>query len=241
VIEKTRGIFLHAFKYSETSLISSIYTEAFGRQSFIINGVRSKNSTVKASIFQPLYLLDLEIYYKADREIHRIKNARIAFPYSTIPFDIRKSTQVLFLAEVIYKCLREEEPNIEVFDFIYHSLTLLDLTEAGISDFHIWFLFKLTRFLGFSPSGENAAISNFFDLQTASFVSHEPLHNQFTDKHITSLFPRLFDIGSSSIENLNYTQNERSLVLEKLLDFYRIHFGNLGKFKSLEVLKEVLR
>lgn len=241
MIEKTRGIFLHAVKYSETSLITSIYTEAYGRQSFLINGVRSKNSTVRASVFQPLYLLDLEIYYKADREIHRIKNARIAFPYSTIPFDIRKSTQVLFLAEVLYKCLREEEPNIELFDFIYHSLTLLDLTEAGISNFHIWFLFKLTRFLGISPSREDAKISNFFDLQSARFVSHEPLHNQFTDKQLTVLFSRLFDVDSSSIENLDYTQHERRLVLEKLLEFYRIHFGNLGEFKSLEVLKEVLR
>ena len=241
MIEKTRGIFLHAIKYSETSLIASIYTETYGRQSFIINGVRSKNSTVKAAVFQPLYLLDLEIYYKPDQEIHRIKNARIAFPYSTIPFDIRKSTQALFLSEVLYKCLREEEPNIELFDFIYHSLTLLDLTEAGISNFHIWFLFKLTRFLGINPSRDNAETSNFFDLQSARFVSHEPLHNQFTDKQLTVLFTRLFDVDSSSIENLGYNQNERKLVLEKLLEFYKIHFGNLGEFKSLEVLKEVLR
>ena len=241
MIEKTRGIFLHAVKYSETSLIASIYTEDYGRQSFIINGVHGKNSTVRAAVFQPLYLLDLEIYYKSGREIHRIKNARISFPYSNIPFDIRKSTQVLFLAEVLYKCLREEEPNIELFDFLYHSLTLLDLTEAGISNFHIWFLFKLTRFLGFSPNREDAEICNFFDLQTARFVSHEPLHSQFTDKHLTILFTRLFNIDSSSIENLDYTQHERRLVLEKLLEFYHIHLGNLGEFKSLEVLKEVLK
>jgi len=241
VIEKTRGIFLHAVKYSETSLIASIYTEHYGRQSFIINGVHGKNSTVKAAVFQPLYLLDLEIYYKAGREIHRIKNARISLPYSTIPFDIRKSTQVLFLAEVLYKCLREEETNIELFDYLYHSLTLLDLTEAGISNFHIWFLFKLTRFLGFNPSREDAERCNFFDLQTARFVSHEPLHNQFTDKHLTVLFMRLFNVDSSSIENLDYNQRERRLVLEKLLEFYHIHLGNLGEFKSLEVLKEVLK
>jgi len=241
VIEKTRGIFLHAVKYSETSLIASIYTEHYGRQSFIINGVHGKNSTVRAAVFQPLYLLDLEIYYKAGREIHRIKNARISLPYTSIPFDIRKSTQVLFLAEVLYKCLREEETNIELFDYLFHSLTLLDLTEAGISNFHIWFLFKLTRFLGFSPSREDAERCNFFDLQTARFVSHEPLHSQFTDKHLTVLFTRLFNIDSSSIEKLDYTQHERRLVLEKLLEFYHIHLGNLGEFKSLEVLKEVLK
>lgn len=241
MIEKTRGIFLHAVKYSETSLIASIYTEHYGRQSFIINGVHGKNSTVRAAVFQPLYLLDLEIYYKAGREIHRIKNARISLPYTSIPFDIRKSTQVLFLAEVLYKCLREEETNIELFDYLYHSLTLLDLTEAGISNFHIWFLFKLTRFLGFSPSREDAERCNFFDLQTARFVSHEPLYSQFTDKHLTALFIRLFNIDSSSIENLDYNQRERRLVLEKLLEFYHIHLGNLGEFKSLEVLKEVLK
>lgn len=241
MIEKTRGIFLHAVKYSETSLIATIYTEAYGRQTFMINGVRSKNSTVKASVFQPLYLLDIEIYYKPGRGIHRLKNARIASPYSTIPFDIRKSTQVLFLAEILYKCLREEESNKELFNFLYHALTLLDLSETGINNFHIWFLFKLTRFLGINPSRDNALISNFFDLQSALFVSHEPLHNQFADKHVTILFSRLFDIDSSSIEKLNYTQNERKLVLEKLLEFYKIHFDNLGEIKSLEVLKEVLK
>ena len=219
MLEKTRGIFLHAVKYSETSLIATIYTEAYGRQSFIINGMRSKNSSVKASAFQPLYLLDLELYYKAGRDIQRLKNARIANPYSTIQFDIRKSSQVFFLSEILYKCLREEEPNAELFNFLYHSLTFLDLTDSGISNFHIWFLFKLTKFLGFSPSQDNSQISNFFDMQSAVFVSHEPVHNHYTDKHSTVLFSRLFEVDFASIETLDYTHNDRRIVLEKLLEF----------------------
>ena len=241
MIEKTRGIFLHAVKYSESSLICSIYTENFGRQTFIVNGVRSKTSAIKASIFQPLYLLDMEVYYTPGREMHRIKNARLEFPYSTVPFDIRKSTQVLFLAEILYKCLKEEEANSELFNFLYFSLTMLDLLDSGVSNFHIWFLFKLTRFLGINPSGENAEISNFFDLESGKFVSHEPSHNQFADKSLTTLFARLFGVDLSNIESLGYTQNDRKLVLEKLLEYYKIHFGNLGEIKSLEVLKEVLK
>lgn len=240
MLEKTRGIFLHAVKYSETSLIATIYTETYGRQSFMINGVHSKTSAVKAAVFQPLYLLELEIYFKPGREIHRLKNARIAYPYNTVPFDIRKSSQVMFLAEILYKCLREEESNRELFDFIYHSLTFLDLSDSGINNFHIWFLFKLTRFLGFNPSADDSQISNFFDLQSAHFVSREPIHNQFTDKQSTVLFSRLFDVDFSSIETLNYTQNERKLMLDKLLEFYRIHFDNLGEIKSLTIIREVL-
>ena len=142
MIEKTRGIFLHAVKYSENKPDSKPYIlNTMAGNRFIINGVHGKNSTVKAAVFQPLYLLDLEIYYKAGRENPPDKKCPISLPYSTIPFDIRKSTQVLFLAEVLYKCLREEETNTELFDYLYHSLTLLDLTEAGISNFHIWFSF----------------------------------------------------------------------------------------------------
>jgi len=241
VLEKTRGIFLHSVKYSETSIIAVIYTETYGRQSFVVNGARSKKSTVKSVAFQPLYLLDLEIYYKAGREIHRLKDVRISNPFSTIPFDIRKSSQVIFLAEILYKSLKEEEPNPGLFNFIYNSLIFLDLTEHGISNFHIWFLFRLTQFLGFYPSRDNALISNFFDLQKAQFVSHEPLHNQFTDKHLTRLLAALFDVDFASVEKLEYTQSERRQLLEKLLEYYRIHFDTMGQIKSLDILREVLR
>lgn len=241
MLEKSRGIFLHAVKYSETSLIAAIYTEAYGRQSFMINGARSKNSKEKTTAFQPLYLLDIELYYRAGHDIQRLKNIRNANPYTTIPFDIRKSSQVFFLAEILYKCLREEEPNPELFNFIYHSLTFLDLSEAGISNFHIWFLFKLTRFLGINPSQDNSLIGNFFDMQSALFVSHEPIHSQYTDKQATILFSRLFDVDLSTLQTLDYSHSERKIVLEKLLEFYKIHFDNLGEIKTLGVLKEVLR
>ena len=197
MLEKTRGIFLHSVKYSETSIIAVIYTEAYGRQSFVV----------------------IEIYYKAGREIHRMKDVRISNPFSTIPFDIRKSSQVIFLAEILYKCLKEEEPNPGLFNFIFNSLSFLDLSEHGISNFHVWFLFKLTQFLGIYPSRDNASVSNFFDLQKAQFVSHEPIHNQFTDKHITRLFATLFDVDYASVERLEYSQNERRQLLDKLLEY----------------------
>lgn len=241
MLEKTRGIFLHSVKYSETSIIAVIYTEVFGRRSFVINGARGKKSAVKAVAFQPLYLLDLEVYFKEGRDIHRLKDVRISNPYSTIPFDIRKSSQVIFLSEVLYKCLKEEEPNPGLFNFIFNSLSYLDLTDHGISNFHIWFLFKLTQFLGIYPNSDNALISNFFDLQKARFVSHEPAHNQFTDKHVTILLSRLFEVDYASLEKLEYTQNDRRMILEKLLEYYHIHFDNMGEIKSLIVLQEVLR
>jgi len=196
---------------------------------------------MKAGIFQPLFLLDLEAYHRPGKEINRIKSAKISEPFATIPFDIRKSTQVLFLSEVLYKCLREEEANPELFEFIFHSLVLLDLSESGISNFHLWFLLNLTKYLGIYPGNENSQVSNFFDLQSASFVSREPDHSRFADKSETVLLARLFEADSSSFNSLGFTQSERKQVLRKLIEFYQIHFDNLGTLKSLEVLTEVMR
>lgn len=241
MLEHTRGIFLRSVKYSETSVIAVIYTEAYGRQSYMVNGARSKKSIGKTVAFQPLYLLDLEIYYHPGREIHRLKDVRIANPYSTIPFDIRKTSQVIFLAEILYKCLKEEEPNAGLFGFIYNTLSYLDLTDHGISNFHIWFIFKLTQFLGIYPNNDQAQISNYFDLQTARFVSHEPVHGQFADKQVTTLFARLFEVDQTTLDQLEYHHHDRRLVLDMLLEYYRIHFDNLGEIRSLSVLKEVLK
>lgn len=239
MIEKTRSIFLGSVKFSETSLITNFYTEGFGRQSFIINGVRNKNSKIRASIFQPLYLLDLEFYYKPSREIHRLKDARISYPYNSIPFDIRKSSQIMFIAEILNKCLREESSNQELFDFIYHSLLYLDISDSGFSSFHLWFLLKLTQFLGIYPVFDNSQINNYFDLEKAQFVSREPIHSHFANKEKTQLLIRLFNVDDISKNNLVYSQTEKALLLNLIIDFYKIHFNNIGQIKSLTILTEV--
>ena len=239
MLEKTRGILIHQLKYSETSVIATIYTENFGRQSYIINGVHSKNATVKAAVLQPLFLLDLEVYHKPGRDLHRLKNAKIEAPYTSIPYDIRKSTVVIFLAEMLNKCMKEEDPNHELFEFIFHSLTFFDLTEKGIANFHLWFLFKLTTYLGIFPNRENLEVSNYFDMEKARFVSREPTHLKYMDKRTTEIFSRLFDMSFSNLSEFAISGSDRQILLQKIIEFYQIHFEFLGELKSLRVLKEV--
>jgi len=44
MIFKTRGIVFRFTKFKETSIIVTIFTEVFGLQSYIVNGVRSKSA-----------------------------------------------------------------------------------------------------------------------------------------------------------------------------------------------------
>ena len=72
MLEKTRGIYLHHINYSETSIIARIYTEKFGIQSYLIQGVRKRKASFSKSLFQSLFLLDMEVYYRPGRDLQRL-------------------------------------------------------------------------------------------------------------------------------------------------------------------------
>ena len=71
---KTKGIVLRGIKYGETSMVVTIFTEMFGVQTYMVNGVRtSKRSSSKANQFQPTAILDLVVYHSDNRSMQRIK------------------------------------------------------------------------------------------------------------------------------------------------------------------------
>lgn len=237
---KTRGIFLHHINYSETSIIARIYTERFGRQSYLINGVRGKKSSMKMSFFQPFSLLELEVYYRHGRDLQRLKDARIAVPFEGIPFDIAKSSQAIFLSEVLLKCLKQEEPNPALFDFLFHAICLLDKKKEGCANFHLAFLFQLTNYFGVSPQWHGDFQAAYFDLVSASFCGSEPGHGEFMDVETSLKFRELFQTDLEKIEMLSYNNRSRAVLLAQLLAYYKIHLDLVGELKSLTVLKEVL-
>ncbi len=108
MLHKTRGIVFKYFKYGDTSIIAKVYTEAFGLQSYIVNGARSTKSKGKIAFYQPLTLLDLVVYKKKNSGINRISEVRCSQPLKTIPYEITKSSQGVFLSELLYKCIKED-------------------------------------------------------------------------------------------------------------------------------------
>ena len=108
---RTRAIILHTTNYSDTSLIVKAYTEEFGSQSYIISGVRTTRSKYSSNFFQALSLVELVSINKNNGGLNRITEVCWSPPFSTIPFDMIKSTISIFLSEVLYRSIREEEKN----------------------------------------------------------------------------------------------------------------------------------
>jgi len=239
MLYKTRGIVLHYIKYSETSVIVTIYTERFGRQAYIINGVRSKKAKIKANILQPMFLLDMEVYNKPKRDLQRVKEVQNAVIFSSLPYDIRKSTIAIFIAEIIYKAIQEQEPNKELFEYLYNSVQILDLKESGLSVFHIYFLIQLSKYLGFYPNNNYSEEKCFFDLKAGAFMQIKPFHTSFLDKEHSLIFSKLMNFSADQHESLKITYKVRTEMLEKIIEYYRLHNTGISEIKSTSVLKEV--
>src|SRR5690554_4860740 len=114
MIVKTKAIVFSAIKYAEADLIVCCYTERDGINSYLLRNIlKSKKSNLKASYFQPLTQLDLIASHKDRGTLDYIKEAKVQHPYLSLHTHIVKSSLVLFLAEMLKNCIREEERSEE--------------------------------------------------------------------------------------------------------------------------------
>jgi DNA repair protein RecO (recombination protein O) len=231
MLYKTKAIVLRHVKYGESSIIVTLYTEDHGRISCMVSGVRTKKPKFPPTLFQPLTLLDVDFYHRPSRDVQRIKDVVCCIHYRTVPFNYSKNAIALFLAEVLYLSLREEESNRPLFSYIFNALQLLDAEEEVISSFHHWFMLHLTRYLGFFPPEKiwNGDVHLAGDMQAFQGIRQELL---FALKRVAESPQRPPDITDLS-------QNDRNRILECIIKYYRMHIDGFFRLRSFSVLQEV--
>jgi len=237
--EKTRGIVLQQIKYSDSQVIAQIYTEHFGRQSFIFRKTKSKKSGISLNILQPLFLLDINARFKESRQIQRAKEINNNPHFKDIPFNVVKSSIAIFLSEVLSKVLIEEEANLPLFEFLHHSILLLDEIEDGLANFHILFLFELSKYLGFYPDMNSPTNEKYFNIAEGSYTAFSNNFKLVLNEEESKMFGMLSGKGFHQINEIKLNRNQRQRLLSILLDYYHYHLPEMGKLKSFEILKQI--
>lgn len=240
MLHKTRGIVLKTTLYSESSVIVQVFTEKFGIQSYLINGVKKPKAKIRMNMLQPLHLLDMVVYHKTNIGIQRVSDLRPSPVFRSIPYDIVKSSIVMFLDEVLYKSIRQQHTDENLFSFIFNAISWFDATETADASFHLAFLLKLSRFLGFAPSMESKNDQNFFDLQEGEFKSRPPIHPHYIDKEDAALFISLYTTPFEKINEIKFSNSTRRNLLDKILIFYTLHTASFGEIRSHHILEDVL-
>ena len=225
MLTKTQAIVLHSLKYGETRLIVDMFTRSQGRQSFIVSIPKSVKGKIKKQLFQPLTLLEIEYDLRPKLQLQKLSDVRLASPFSSIPFDPNKLSISLFIAEFLYYALRSEQRNEPLFDYIVNSIQWLDAQTNRFANFHLVFLMRLSRFLGFYPNLDHYQAGDYFDLRESVFLPVPPVHRDF-------LHPQ-------EAEKIQLMMRMDFPTMHLFRIYYRLHLPDFPELKSVSVLQEL--
>jgi DNA repair protein RecO (recombination protein O) len=244
MIQSTKGIVLRGVKYGETSLIVTIYTELFGLQSYLVNGIRTstKKGGSKANVFQPAALLDLVVYHNDLKNLQRIKEFKWGYLYQNLFYDVVKNSVALFMVELLLKTVKQPESHSDLYLFIEDAFVHLDRSsEAVVANYPLFFALHLASFLGLRLTEDYSPERSYLDLREGTFSAEQPRHPNFlagTYSYITAQL--LKSRQPLELEQIKLNQESRRVLIEAYQDFYALHIADFSPMKTLPVLQVVL-
>ena len=233
MIVTSSGVVLNRIKYGESGLIVKIFTKNYGLNSFIVQGVRRKNSKLNSLLFQPFSLIKVSFYQKQNNTLNTLKEAEYSTLTDKVISDPRKTSIAAFLSEVFLNCLHENEADLEFYEFLNHSSLLLNETQDNLRVFSPWILLKSTKYFGFKPRFNRSSSARFFNLQTGDFIANKGESNTLSANDSDVLM---------GFYNASYPTNKLFHSLDLLaiaLKYYQLQNQSFRNLKTLSVLKAV--
>ena len=240
MLTKTRGIVFRTTRYADNSAIVKIYTESSGLMSFMVKGLYSKRSKFRPALFGHLSLLNIEAEMRERNNLNFFKEVSSFDNTLYAGTDMARTTVLIFMNELLYKTIREEEANPALFNFLLEALHWLHTPDMPMQAFHLLFMIKLMHFLGFHPGFSRTPENKFFDLEAGLFLSSEPAHKYFISGSPAEALEKMSTMKYEDLMGFSLPREVRDELLLSLIDYYKLHLPEMGELKSLKVLKEVL-
>ena len=216
MLYSTKGIVLRLVQYKDNSYIAVIYTLKFGKVSFSVHRPQSKKASIRSYHLMPFSLLDLQIEYKENRDIQKIREASLAAECYSVVENPVKGLICQFMAEVVSKTLEHNNADDQLFEYFTSLVSIISSTE-NLGTFPLDFLLGYAGFLGIYPDdGEG---NEFISLLSAE------------DKGLLI----------RALENTSQLgRADRRRVINLLLKYYQYFLPSMGAVKSLDVITDVL-
>lgn len=248
----TQGLVLHTTKYAETSIIAKVFTRELGLCSYMVKGIRSANGRNKQNLLQPMSYLEMTVYNNPKKQMQYIKEMQPASPSGNINRDGIRMSLLFFMDEVLYKSLKENEPNPQLFDYVSEELRTLnhdDLPSTFTASFPIHFLLRTAHYLGIEPMNNYSSHEPLFNLKEGRFLSSpsqfsaatNPNIDYFLDIHASAHIHHCLSAVQHCSPQPQLSASQRSTTLNNLIEYYHVHLSDFKNFKSHEVLHAVLR
>lgn len=233
-------IVLNTRPYRETGLLVNAYTDILGRASFVLKGIRTARNRAAASVFHPLSILDTRTYLQTKRDLYQLKEYHKVYLLENICTNVLKSSVGLFMSELLYKTVREEEENPALFRYITRAILQLDSAGDELPDLHLYFAVHLCRYLGYAPNLESYSQNRtYFDIGGAFFREFPDPSGGTFNKEDSLLLYRILTCPPSEARPLSCCGSRRHHFLNSMLLYYGYHMGKIPEIRSLDVLHQV--
>lgn len=239
MLTTTKAIVIHTTKYGETKLFVDLFTKEYGRLSMVTSTHQKGRNKGKNNLFQQFNIIEVEMDMRPNVNIQKIKEARIAYPAVSIPFNPYKISISLFLSEFLYYALRNEQKDTILYEYIENSIIWLDTLERDFSNFHLIFMVRLTKFIGIWPNTEDFQYGDFFDLRNGYYTSIIPSHSDYLKKDEASFLNILFRVNFNTMRLLKLNRIERNRCANVIMNYYRLHIPNFPELKSFSIMQEL--
>ena len=239
MLEKTKGVVLYTTAYNDKLSVVHVYTEMFGRTAYAISLSASRKSARLRTLFFPFSVLVMVVEHKPGRELQRIREVQPFLVFQHLPYDEVKRSVALFLSEFLSRTIKDPEANLPFFDFLVHSVQILDYLEEGKANFHLCFLFQFSSFLGFYPNIEDYKEGVYFDMMNGIFSVSLPEHGYFLYPEEAKYLAMLMRMNYQNLHLFKLSRVERWRILERVVTYFRLHHSGMGHLKSLDVLRSL--
>lgn len=244
MLQKTQGIVLRSIKYGETSLICSVFTQDYGVQSYIIQGIRTpgKKLQSRAGLLQPTTILDLLVYHKPDGGLQRVKEFHPSYIYQSMREDILKNSIALFSVELLLRVLPENAAMHEIYDMATDYLKTLDSTgTSSVANYPLYFLARCCDLLGYTIHGNYSEGTPYLNLSEGGFSGLLQAEQPYVNTEAAIKLYELLSINSlNEIDTVPMNGATRFMLIDWLIAFMHNHTQHMGEIKSLQVLRTVL-
>ena len=242
MIYATKGIVLRTVKYGETSVIAGIFTELFGIQSYIINGVRTQNKNSKAHFFQSSSILEMEVYHNDLKNLQRIKDLKWSYLYKNNFSNVIKNAVAIYMVELLQKSLKQPEPNADLFSFCEDAFMQLDIAANEVTaNFPIFFAMQLAHFFGMSIQDNYSEKKNHFSINEGNFTSNNLSGDYLLEADISYQISQLLKVlQPEELKQIKMNKNTRKIILAALESYYMFHISDFSAMKTLPILHTVL-
>lgn len=233
-------IALRNVKYNDRNSILTVYTRQHGRLAMLLPATASAESRRLRALCQPLSRFTCMADIRPNRDIYRMRDVKAYAARSAAAQSPRKAAVALFVADFLSAILREPQQDVNLFNYLTLSIeALASAPSQAVANFHIAFLIHLQHFLGIEPDWSTYTAGTVFDMVDGIFRLSPPLHNRFlpTPEATAAHTMRRMNFRTSQLFRLS--RADRNLILDRLIQYYSIHFPGVGAVASINVLRSL--